>query len=110
MSGKDNALRLPLLKTLNDLARSGMTVDASIVTTYAFNGLFYEEVLLRAFERAGSRLNIVLADEPRWDRLPSGANPAHRGFPPEVCRAVVGASAAPSDRQPQCHGCRILAQ
>ena len=62
MSGKDNALRLPLLKTLNDLARSGMTVDASIVTTYAFNGLFYEEVLLRAFERAGSRLNIVLAD------------------------------------------------
>lgn len=62
MSREDRALRLPLLKTLKDLAKSGATLDASIVTTYAFNGLFYEEVLLRAFERAGSRLNIVLAD------------------------------------------------
>ncbi|MFY7718480.1 MAG: hypothetical protein ACOVQF_01765 [Brevundimonas sp.] len=53
---------MPLLKTLKDLAKSGAKLDASIVTTYAFNGLFYEEVLLRAFERAGSRLNIVLAD------------------------------------------------
>jgi hypothetical protein len=62
VSGEDRASRLPLLKTLKDLAKSGATLDASIVTTYAFNGLFYEEVLLRAFERAGSRLNIVLAD------------------------------------------------
>ena len=62
MSGEDRAPRLPLLKTLKDLAKTGVTLDASIVTTYAFNGLFYEEVLLRAFERAGSRLNIVLAD------------------------------------------------
>lgn len=62
MTQEDRASRLPLLKTLKDLARSGATLDASIVTTYAFNGLFYEEVLLRAFERAGSRLNIVLAD------------------------------------------------
>jgi hypothetical protein len=62
MSGEDPASRLPLLKTLKDLAKSGAKLDASIVTTYAFNGLFYEEVLLRTFERAGSRLNIVLAD------------------------------------------------
>ena len=62
MSGEDRTSRLPLLKTLKDLAKSGAKLDASIVTTYAFNGLFYEEVLLRAFERAGSRLNIVLAD------------------------------------------------
>jgi len=54
--------RLPLLKSLKDLAKSGARLDASIVTTYAFNGLFYEEVLLRAFERAGSRLNVVLVD------------------------------------------------
>lgn len=60
--GEGRALRLPLLKALKDLAKSGVTLDASVVTTYAFNGLFYEEVLLRAFERAGSRLNIVLVD------------------------------------------------
>jgi hypothetical protein len=62
MSEEDRALRVPLLKALKDLAKSGTKLDASIVTSYAFNGLFYEEVLLRAFQRAGSRLNIVLAD------------------------------------------------
>lgn len=62
MNSEDRAPRLPLLKALKDLAKSGATLDASIVTTYAFNGLFYEEVLLRSFRRAGSRLNIVLAD------------------------------------------------
>jgi len=60
---ESRAVRLPLLKTLKDLAKSGAKLDASIVTTFAFSGLFYEEVLLRAFERAGSRLNIVLVDE-----------------------------------------------
>lgn len=62
MSAENRAFRLPLLKILKDLAKTGTKLDASIVTTYAFNGLFYEEVLLRAFERAGARLNIVLAD------------------------------------------------
>ncbi len=62
MSGEHGASRVPMLKTLKDLAKSGAKLDASIITTYAFNGLFYEEVLLRALERAGSRLNIVLAD------------------------------------------------
>jgi hypothetical protein len=54
--------RVSLFKELRDLAKSGATLDASIVTTFAFNGLFFEEVLLRSFERAGSRLNIVLVD------------------------------------------------
>lgn len=62
MSATEPSIRLPLLKSLKDLAKSGAKLDASIVTTFAFNGLFYEEVLLRAFERAGSRLNIVLVD------------------------------------------------
>lgn len=62
MKDQGETVRLPLLKSLTELAKSGAKLDASIVTTYAFNGLFYEEVLLRAFERAGSRLNIVLVD------------------------------------------------
>ena len=124
MSGEDCASRLPLLKTLKDLAKSGAKLDASIVTTYAFNGLFYEEVLLRAFERAGSRLNIVLADAGRLQkpsvtrfgvraapaRLPPDAHPAHRGLPPETCRAVVGGPVDPRARQSQCHGRGVLSQ
>jgi len=62
VTATDGPDRLPLLKSLRDLAKAGAKLDASIVTTFAFNGLFYEEVLLRAFERAGSRLNIVLVD------------------------------------------------
>ena len=54
--------RVALFKQLRDLAKSGATLDASIVTTFAFNGLYFEEVLLRSFERAGSRLNILLVD------------------------------------------------
>lgn len=70
--------RLPLLKALKDLAKSGSRLDASIVTTYAFNGLFYEEVLLRAFERAGSRLNVVLVDAAQLAE--SLADPLRRPF------------------------------
>ena len=62
MTAQDWAPRLGLLRSIKELAKSGAKLDASIVTTYSFNGLFYEEVLLRAFERAGSRLNIVLVD------------------------------------------------
>ena len=58
VSDQGETVRLPLLKSLKDMAKSGAKLDASIVTTYAFNGLFYEEVLLRAFERAGSRLTL----------------------------------------------------
>jgi hypothetical protein len=62
VSDQGETVRLPHLKSLKDMAKSGAKLDASIVTTYAFNALFYEEVLLRAFERAGSRLNLVLVD------------------------------------------------
>jgi hypothetical protein len=68
VSDQGETARLPLLKSLKDMAKSGAKLDASIVTTYAFNGLFYEEVLLRAFERAGSRLNVVLVDAAQLDQ------------------------------------------
>lgn len=58
----DRITRVPLLKTLKDLAKRGSRLEASIVTTYSLNAAFYEEVLLRAFERAGSRLNILMVD------------------------------------------------
>ena len=54
--------RFPLLDVLRDLGKSGAAIEASVLTTYAFDAAFYEEVLLRAFERAGSRLNIVIVD------------------------------------------------
>ena len=55
-------IRLPLLDTLRDLGKSGAAIEASVLTTFTFDAPFYEEVLLRAFERAGSRLNIVIVD------------------------------------------------
>jgi hypothetical protein len=54
--------RFPLLDALRDLGKSGAAIEASMLTTFTFNAAFYEEVLLRAFERAGSRLNIVIVD------------------------------------------------
>lgn len=58
----DVVSRLGLLDLLRDLAKKGASLEASIITTYSFNGLFYEEVILRALERAGSRLNVLLVD------------------------------------------------
>ena len=55
-------IRFPLLDTLRDLGKSGAAIEASVLTTFTFDAPFYEEVLLRAFERAGSRLNIVIVD------------------------------------------------
>jgi hypothetical protein len=54
--------RVAVLDTLRDLAKAGAGIEASVITTFTFDAAFYEEVLLRAFERAGSRLNIVLVD------------------------------------------------
>jgi hypothetical protein len=54
--------RVALLDRLRELAKSGAGIEASVLTTFTFDAAFYEEVLLRAFERAGSRLNIVLVD------------------------------------------------
>jgi hypothetical protein len=55
-------IRFPLLEVLRDLGKSGAAIEASVLTTFTFDAAFYEEVLLRAFERAGSRLNIVIVD------------------------------------------------
>ena len=54
--------RHPLLDTLRNLGKSGAAIEASVLTTFTFDAAFYEEVLLRLFERAGSRLNIVIVD------------------------------------------------
>lgn len=61
-SESERATRFPLLKTLKEFSARGSKVEASILTTYTLNAVFYEEVLLRAFERAGSRLNILMVD------------------------------------------------
>lgn len=58
----DAVSRLALLDELRKLAKKGAALEASVITTFSLNGLFYEEVLLRALERAGSRLNILLVD------------------------------------------------
>ena len=58
----DVVSRLGLLDELRRLAKKGASIEASVITTFAFNGLFYEEVVLRALERAGSRINILLVD------------------------------------------------
>ena len=55
-------IRFPLLDTLRHLGKTGAAIEASVLTTFTFDAPFYEEVLLRAFERAGSRLNIVIVD------------------------------------------------
>ncbi len=55
-------MRYPLLDTLRSLGKSKAEIEASMLTTFTFDAAFYEEVLLRALERAGSRLNIVLVD------------------------------------------------
>ena len=55
-------IRFPLLDALRHLGKSGAAIEASVLTTFNFDAAFYEEVLLRAFERAGSRLNIVIVD------------------------------------------------
>ena len=58
----DVVSRLGLLDELRGLAKKGASIEASLITTFSLNGLFYEEVVLRALERAGSRLNILLVD------------------------------------------------
>jgi hypothetical protein len=55
-------VRFALLDALRGLGKGGAAIEASVLTTFTFDAAFYEEVLLRAFERAGSRLNIVLVD------------------------------------------------
>src|ERR1051326_841358 len=51
-----------LLGQLRALRRSGLRVSASIITTYSLHLPFYEDVVLRELEAAGSRFNVVLVD------------------------------------------------
>ena len=117
MSGENGASRLPLLKALKDLAKSGAKLDPSIVTTYAFNGLFYEEVLLPAFERAGSRLNVVLADAGQLTeslvdplRRPRRAGLDYLLTPIPNSRPSIGSSGLSSSRNSRtCHRILVVA-
>ncbi|NUB11891.1 hypothetical protein GAY28_03695 [Azospirillum brasilense] len=53
-----SCIRLRLLERLAKLKG----IEASLLTTYSVNLPVYEDVLLRHFTRAGSRLNILLVD------------------------------------------------
>jgi hypothetical protein len=53
--------KVALLDHLYKLRR-GRRVSASIITTYSINVPFYEDVVLRYLEAAGSRLNVVIVD------------------------------------------------
>lgn len=55
--------KVPLLDRLYKLRREGRRIFSSIITTYSINLPFYEAVVLRHLEAAGSRLNVVLVDE-----------------------------------------------
>lgn len=57
-----NGTCLRLLDVIWRIAKRESQLDASIISTYSVNLHFYENVLLRFLERAGSRLNILLVD------------------------------------------------
>jgi hypothetical protein len=54
--------RLRLIDAVRRMTRDGAHVEASLLTTFSVNFAFYEDVILRLFERAGSRLNVLMAD------------------------------------------------
>jgi len=54
--------KVPLLDRLYKLRRQGRRIFSSIITAYSFNLPFYENVVLRHLQAAGSRLNVVLVD------------------------------------------------
>src|SRR5690348_10104422 len=54
--------RIGLLDLLRKLRKSRRRIFSSFITTYSVNLSFYENVVLRHLEAAGSRLNVVLAD------------------------------------------------
>jgi hypothetical protein len=67
---------LRLLDVIYRMAKSKSHIDASIISTYSVNLHFYENVLLRFLERAGSRLNILLVDSGQLST--ALADPIHR--------------------------------
>jgi hypothetical protein len=54
--------KIALLDRLYKLRRDSRRLSASVVTSYSINLPFYEDVVLRHLEAAGSRLNVVLVD------------------------------------------------
>src|SRR5262249_43493265 len=54
--------KIALLNRLYKLRRDSRRLSASIITTYSINLPFYEDVVLRHLQAAGSRLNVVLVD------------------------------------------------
>lgn len=54
--------KIGLLERLYKLRRERRRFLASFITTYSINLPFYESVVLRHLEAAGSRLNVVLVD------------------------------------------------
>ena len=58
----DDGTKLRLLDAVGRLTREGARAEASILSTYSVNFAFYEDVVLRMFERAGCRLNILMVD------------------------------------------------
>jgi hypothetical protein len=54
--------KIALLERLYKLRRGRRRFAASFITTYSVNLPFYESVVLRHLESAGSRLNVVLVD------------------------------------------------
>jgi hypothetical protein len=55
--------KIILLDRLYKLRRNRRRLSASIITTFSINLPFYEDVVLRYLEAAGSRLNVLLVDE-----------------------------------------------
>ncbi|MBS0528475.1 MAG: hypothetical protein JSS22_03665, partial [Proteobacteria bacterium] len=51
-----------MLDLLRKLRKSRRRIFSTFITTYSINLSFYENVVLRHLEAAGSRLNVVLAD------------------------------------------------
>lgn len=58
----DNGTRFHMLDAIARRTKDTARVEASILTTYSINFQFYENVLLRQFQRAGSRLNLLMVD------------------------------------------------
>lgn len=83
---------LRLLDAVRRLTKEGARAEASAVTTYSVNFPFYEDVMLRLFERAGCRLNILMVDVRQLAK--AMADPLQR--PRRAGRDYVLAPIAPS--------------
>ena len=58
----DDGATLRLLDAVGRMTKEGARAEASVLSSFAINFDFYEEVVLRLFRRAGCRLNVLLID------------------------------------------------